>query len=168
MSRKSIEDMRNHPPVRPGGVFGSFLRSKREQAIPYLVTMAQKVLHQSFGDAIERHGVSLAQWSAMVCLFEQDGLTQRELSDRVAVGGGTISRTIDRMERDGLVTRQPDEHDRRRVNVVLTEKSWGLFDTLIGEAMPVVERALTGVTDEEERIAAQVLSRIIANMTQKD
>ncbi len=53
-------------------------------------------------------------------LAAEPGLSQRELADRVHLGGPATLRHVDRMEADGLLVRQPDPNDRRVHRLELT------------------------------------------------
>lgn len=55
-------------------------------------------------------------------LHKQDGLTQKELSDRMGLGTVSVSGLIDRLEAKGYVERHPDTQDRRAKRVWLTSK----------------------------------------------
>lgn len=152
-------------PPQPSAEFSAMVREKRDGAIGYLVTYAQKLLHRGLGEALQKHGVTVAQWMVLVVLWETDGLTQKELSQRVAVETATLSRTVDRMERDGLVTRDRSETDRRHVHVRLTKHGAGLWRDLVPEAEANQERALNGISESEEEVLRSLLKRVITNMT---
>jgi MarR family transcriptional regulator for hemolysin len=57
-------------------------------------------------------------------------LTQRELADRLGIEAPTMARHVDRLERDGIVTRTRDDEDRRRQRVRLTARGESLRDRL--------------------------------------
>jgi len=154
-----------HVPPQPSAAFSAMVREKRDGAIGYLITYAQKLLQRGLGDGLQKHGVTVAQWMVLVVLWETDGLTQKELSQRVAVETATLSRTVDRMERDGLVTRDRSAVDRRQVHVRLTEHGAGLWRDLVPEAEANQERALDGISEDEEELLRTLLRRVITNMT---
>ena len=147
-----------HVPPQPSAAFSAMVREKRDGAIGYLITYAQKLLHRGLGDGLQKHGVTVVLW-------ETDGQTQKELSQRVAVETATLSRTVDRMERDGLVTRDRSAVDRRQVHVRLTEHGAGLWRDLVPEAEANQERALDGISEDEEDLLHTLLRRVITNMT---
>jgi len=155
----------DHVPPQPSAAFSAMVREKRDSAIGYLITCAQKLLHRGLGDSLQKHGVTVAQWAVLVVLWETDGLTQKELSQLVAVETATLSRTVDRMERDGLVTRDRSDVDRRQVHVRLTEYGAGLWRDLVPEAEANQERALAGISEDEEELLRTLLRRVITNMT---
>jgi DNA-binding MarR family transcriptional regulator len=73
-------------------------------------------LNQSFRQRIAHLGITPDQYSILRWLKEGDprGLTQSELTERMASDPNTITSTLARMEAAGLVSRHPHESDRRR------------------------------------------------------
>jgi len=153
-------------PPQPSAEFSAMVKEKRDGAVTYLITYAQKLLHRSLGDRLQNHGITVAQWAVLVVLWETDGLAQKELSERVAVETPTLSRTLDRMERDGLVKRERNVQDRRQVHVNLTEHGAALWRDLVPEAEANLERALDGFDDHEEAVFRGLLKRVIGNMSE--
>lgn len=151
-------------PPQPSEAFSAVVREKRDNSIGYLVTQAQRLMHKGLGMKFQRHGVSVAQWTVLVTLWEVDGITQKELSDRVTVETATLSRTIDRMERDGLVKRVRSESDRRQVHVFLTDYGAGLWRQLVPEAEAMLTIALVGISEDEEETLRRLLKRVIDNV----
>jgi len=151
-------------PPQPSAAFSAIVRDRRDNAIGYLITQAQRLLHKGLGMKLQQHGVTVAQWTVLVVLWEVDGLTQKELSDRVTVETATLSRTIDRMERDGLVKRVRSETDRRQVHVFLTDYGAGLWRDLVPEAETMLKLALEGIDADEEETLRHLLKRVIANV----
>jgi len=153
-------------PPQPSAEFSAMVKEKRDGAVTYLITYAQKLLHRSLGDRLQNHGITVAQWAVLVVLWETDGLAQKELSERVAVETPTLSRTLDRMERDGLVKRERNVQDRRQVHVNLTEHGAALWRDLVPEAEANLERALDGFDENEEAVLRGLLKRVIGNMSE--
>ena len=60
--------------------------------------------------------------SVLVPLFEEDGLRLGELARRSRLSKQTMTELIRRLERDGLVQREPDPADRRASRVSLTPR----------------------------------------------
>jgi len=153
-------------PPQPSAEFSEMVKEKRESAVTYLITYAQKLAHRALGEGLQKHGVTVAQWAVLVVLWEVDGLTQKDLSERVAVETPTLSRTIDRMERDKLVERVRNIEDRRQVHVNLTERGAALWRDLVPEAEIVLARALHNFDETEEAQLCALLQRVITNMTE--
>jgi MarR family transcriptional regulator for hemolysin len=83
----------------------------------------------------------------------------------VAIETPTMVRTLDRMERDGLVERRRDPRDRRRVNVTLTEQGRSLRDVLVPCAVAVNEVATSDMDREERLQAVEYVRRMLMALT---
>lgn len=65
-------------------------------------------------------GASPEHVSLLVAIKYTPGIGVRELAARERISAAAMSKHVDRLERDGLVTRTPSEEDRRRVGLTLT------------------------------------------------
>ena len=125
-------------------------------------------VHRSFSRALQSriasHGVSMGQWFFLRALWEEDGLTQRELSQRVGMMEPTTVTALNTMEHKGLVERVRNSHDRRKVNIFLTERGRGLKEVLLDCASDVNDQATRGIPPADLLRALEVLCRISANL----
>ncbi len=62
----------------------------------------------------------------LYALYEQDDCTISDVGERVKLAPSTLTNTIKRMEKNGLVKLSRDERDRRAVRVMLTQRAWRL------------------------------------------
>ena len=112
----------------------------RRSSLGYQVNHVARLFARSLRVRIESHGVVPGQFAQMLALFEEDGLTQQELCDRVGIDQSTMAHTLKRMERDGLVDRVQDPRDRRRSIVTLTARARSLEAVLTRAAVDVNTR----------------------------
>lgn len=137
---------------------------RSERALSTLV----RDLHRSFARALQRrissHGVSMGQWFFLRVLWERDGLTQRELSQRVGMMEPTTVTAVSSMERRGFVQRVRNPHDRRKVNIFLTDRGRALRDVLLPCAAELEETALRGVDPADAQRAITVLLKVMENI----
>jgi DNA-binding MarR family transcriptional regulator len=113
---------------------------------------------------LEAHGISLPQYFVLRELYAEEGLTQRELANRVGVLEPTIVATLDALEKNGIVARVRSTTDRRKIGVMLTDEGESLRGTLLGYAARVLERALDGISTDEIAMMRLALKRIKANL----
>ena len=99
-----------------------------EKSLGYLINRAARAFANRLATELRPFDVGIGQWAVLLHLWSNDGMTQAQLARRVAIEQPTMVRTIDRMERDGLVTRTPDPNDRRASRITLTERGWRLRD----------------------------------------
>jgi len=92
---------------------------------------------QLLARGISAHGVVPGQFAQLLALYERDGQTPTELSRAVGIEPGTMTKTLRRMERDGLVERRTDPDDRRAVPIFLTQRARRLESVLKAEAKAI-------------------------------
>ncbi len=135
-----------------------------EESVGYLVARLSRAFARDLSGRLAAHGVSVGQWAVLAFLWARDGQSQGELSRGVAVEDATMVRTIDRMERDGLVRRVRDARDRRRINVFITDKGRSLQDSLEPCAVASNGAATRTLTDAEKRQLSELLRRVIGSL----
>ena len=95
-------------------------------------------------------GLTRVQWQALLVISRAaQGLTQRELADRLDIGAPATVALIDRMEREGFVERTPVPGDRRRNAVRATAASRKLFARIEATAGALRREILSGMTAAE-------------------
>ena len=72
-------------------------------------------------------GLSLPQMHTLEILGQYPSLRMKELAAKMGVTTGTLTMTVDRLEKRGLVVRMPHETDRRSILVTLTEAGREVF-----------------------------------------
>ncbi len=129
-----------------------------------LISVAARLFARTLQTRLASHGVSAGQWPLLLYLWEQDGLSQKQLSRRVQIEEPTTTRTLGRMERDGLVFRKRDEKDRRRINVFLTMRGKELREELLPFAQEVNTLATHGLSDQDKTKINSLLTYIISRL----
>jgi DNA-binding MarR family transcriptional regulator len=134
-----------------------------EDSLGYLINRAARGFAGRLAEKLRAFDVGIGQWAVLVHLWSNDAMTQAQLARRVAIEQPTMVRTIDRMERDGLVTRTPDPNDRRASRITLTERGWNLRDALIPLAADVNTEATHSLTEDEVATLRRLLARLVAD-----
>jgi DNA-binding MarR family transcriptional regulator len=138
---------------------------RRETSLGYQVNVMARLFERALRERIAPHGVVPGQYPALLCLYEENGLTQAEIGSRVHIEQPTIAKTLQRMERDGLIRREPDPDDRRRVRIHLTSAARALEHTLAATAREINARAVDGLGTAEAARLLDTVTRIIANLS---
>ena len=68
-------------------------------------------------------GLTASQFFVLNALWGEDRLNFRDLAERVALDGSTLTGIVDRLEKNDFVERRPDAEDRRSVRLHLTMKT---------------------------------------------
>jgi MarR family transcriptional regulator, organic hydroperoxide resistance regulator len=133
-------------------------------SVGYLVREAHRAFSRSLQARIGPAGVTIGMWFFLRVLWEEDGISQRELSQRVRMMEPTTVAALRNMERCGIVARVRNRADRRVVNVFLTEYGRGLRDALLPHAAAVNALARRGVTATEIDTLRAILEKIRRNL----
>ena len=134
-----------------------------EDSLGYLVNRMARLMAHELGERIRPSGVAIGQWAVLLFLWARDGMTQAELSRGVAIEPPTMVRTIDRMARDGLVSRALDPDDGRLSRIYLTERGRSLRDELVPLAVAVNEEILKRLTANEARTLRRLLTKLLTD-----
>jgi DNA-binding MarR family transcriptional regulator len=137
---------------------------RRLESLGYLTNHLGRLFAHALAERIAPHGVVPGQFAQLLALYEHDGLTQRELCDRVRIEQATMAKTLQRMERDGLVRCEPDPADRRRIRVYLTERARALKPHLLAAGREVNTAATAGLSDWDVENFRRLAQRLIANL----
>ena len=132
--------------------------------VAYLLRDAQRSLSRALSERIVSHGVTIGQWYFLRALWEEDGLTQRELSQRVGMMEPTTVAALNGMERRGLVKRVRNTRDRRKINIFLTDKGQALRKELLGFEDELDRLAVKGLSKADQETLIRALKAIIANL----
>jgi len=136
-----------------------------ESSVGYQVRLTHRSIQRLLQGRIEPFGVQLGMWYLLRVLWNEDGLTQRELSHRVEIMEPTTLQTIAAMERSGLIRRVRNATDRRKMNVFLTRKGRQLESVLLPVAVEVVNEVVRGFSEEEVRQFLGFLRAIQKNLS---
>ena len=120
-----------------------------DHSIAYLAREITRIYTRNLQDAIAEHGILIGHYHFLRVLWEQDGITQRELANAVGMKESTTFTALAGMEKQGLLTRTRDSIDRRKMTIKLTDKGRGLKSKLIPIAKTVNDRPLTAFTPEQ-------------------
>jgi DNA-binding MarR family transcriptional regulator len=126
----------------------------------YLLRDASRSVMSAFQQRIEKHQLTLGQYFILRELWQDDGLTQREISDRVSMMGPAMTIVLDAMEERGFVARVRSTEDRRRINVFLTDKGRDLGPTVLRYSAEMHDIVLGGRSEKEVEFVRDFLLSI--------
>ncbi len=132
--------------------------------IGFITNIASKRLSDEFNRRLESYGVTRVNWIAIYYIGENNGISQRELANKMDVNESSIARLLDRMEKEELAVRTKDPNDRRTARVYLTEKGEKLRISLIPLAQEFQNDVTRGLSADELEIFKKVLDKMVENL----
>lgn len=135
-----------------------------DHSIGYLA----RVVFRSFSRLLERrtltHDVSAGQWRFLRQLWRQDGITQRELSERVGMREPTTVVALKSLEAAEFIRREKTDTDKRKTYIYLTPHAKALELVLAPMNAEIHEVATRGMTDAEVEVLQAMMKRVIENL----
>lgn len=128
-----------------------------DESIGYQIRTTHRAMQRFLQFKIAPHGITLGMWYFLRALWHEDGLTQRELSNRAGTMEPTTLSAILIMEKKGLVRRVRNRDDRRKWHIHLTPKGRALKSKLLPLAREVVDTAVQNLARGE---VAQLLKAL--------
>lgn len=134
------------------------------RSIGYLSRYMYRLFAKAIAAELAPYGLVAGQWSVLRILWLEEGLSQVDLADRMRVEKASLTTVLDVMAKQGLVLRQRNTEDRRKVNIFLTAKSRRLKDDLMPFVGKINRKATKGMAASEVDSLRTLLSKVIANL----
>lgn len=124
-----------------------------------LLSTAARLVEQSWEARLREHDLTHAGLIALHCL-QSGPMPQRSLAGACRVTDQTISRTLDRLDRGGFVTRSPDPRDERRQQVAITQRGAAVLNQIVtgNEADAILAAAVS----DPDTLRAQLVELVTA------
>ncbi|MGC1929131.1 MAG: MarR family transcriptional regulator [Candidatus Nitrosopolaris sp.] len=114
------------------------------------IILTSKTIQHAFDlELRDKVGTTMAQWRAINILTTQNGISQREIADKLGLDASSLIPLIDRLETKELVKRKSDPANRRINRLYLTEKDESLVNSMHSCALSV-RKILTKNIDEDQ------------------
>ncbi len=141
-------------PAPPDGSFAS-------DYLAYLLARASHQISRQFHDQLRQMGLAVPTWRVLATLADGSAMSIGELAAVVLLKQPTLTKVIDRMERDGLVRRVGADADRRKVIVAITAAGRRVVGDLIERARAHEAEVLSGYSPAEILQLKSVLKALI-------
>jgi MarR family transcriptional regulator, transcriptional regulator for hemolysin len=134
------------------------------QSFGQVARLTFRAFARSLEQRIVDHGVTIGQWRFLRELWREDGITQRELSQRLSMREPSTVAAVRSLEKSGLVRRVRDTCDRRKIRIYLTPRAKNLREPLLGHVRDVNLIATEGVSKKDLETTRRVLLALMANL----
>ncbi|OYX34933.1 MAG: hypothetical protein B7Y99_04730 [Caulobacterales bacterium 32-69-10] len=127
------------------------------------LAMVSRLWRSRMSERLKAFEMTMPCWAALYWLWQAEGgVSQTVLAERAAVEPGTLVRTIDLLERQGLVERVASPHDRRVNLLHLTQAAHPIIAKIDKVADEVRAEAMGEIDPEEARAAMKLLRGVRA------
>jgi len=130
------------------------------KSIGFLLAKAYQRACALYKEKFDCYNLTPQQFGLLRFLWEEDGLTQVELSNRSQIDRTTIGGLIDRLEQSGLLVRLPHPEDRRAYRISLTDSGKKLEQELTPLAEELHQAILARLSPEEIASLTAILQKL--------
>jgi MarR family transcriptional regulator, lower aerobic nicotinate degradation pathway regulator len=129
-------------------------------SVGFLLAKAYQRACVLFKEEFEGYDLTPQQFGLLGFLWQEDGLTQSELSAKSQIDRTTMGGLIDRLEKEGLVARRNHPEDRRAYRICLTEKGKALQPELVPLAAGAQKKFVAKLDPQEVETLKSLLEKI--------
>lgn len=111
-------------------------------------------------------GLSGSQYTILVAIGQlqgKAGIGVNAVADRLHISGAFVTIEVNKLVAQGLVTKEPDAEDRRRVRLKVTGEGRARLDELKSVQAPVNDALFSSLTPKEFGVLCEVMSRLVVH-----
>ena len=134
----------------------------------YLMVRIAKAQRALVSSALSKMNLHIGQERLLMELWQQDGLTQTELCDRLCIEPPTLTKMLSRLEKTELLEKRRDLEDARVSRIFLTEKGHSWQQPITELWLDLEETILAELSLEERLLFRRLLMQIYQNLKPTD
>ena len=135
-----------------------------EEFLPYRFYLITASLSGLLLEKLRPHGVTVQRWRVLMVVANHGPKSIGQLVDLTFIPQSGLSRVIDQMERDDLVSRSTAEHDSRVVQVHLTDNGRAIYQKLVPVVRDYADALTAGFDPAEQQTLVDYLGRVLGNL----
>jgi MarR family transcriptional regulator for hemolysin len=135
-----------------------------EESIGYWLTITTQAYHRAVFDELTPHGITYRQSMVLGWLALEGELSQTELAGKMMIEPPTLVGILDRMERDGWITRHGCPQDRRKNLIRANPGAEPVWEKIVECALRVRAEATAGMSEQELDTLKKLLKRMRQNI----
>ena len=135
-----------------------------QNSLEFWFSRVIKLYHNRLHKSLNKIGLYKGQPFILFALAEKDGITQKELAEKVQIKAASISVIIRRMEKTGIVERKGDLDDLRVSRVYLTKKGRGILEKAERKMKFLQQECFHGFTQQEKILLRRFFIQISDNL----
>lgn len=142
--------------------------NNEDKTLIMLINDVHHLFKHKSTEKAELIGISPAVNSVLFHLGRTEYLTQIDLVNKTHLRPSSISVTLQKMESDGLITREINPHDQRYIIVKITEKG-RILERKIASTIRNLDLEITNeITEEEKEITKNAIIKIINKLMEEN
>lgn len=135
-----------------------------DESLGFVINKTALALKSELDKKLKTLDITAVQFAILKRLYEEDGLSQKEIANRTFKKTAEITHIIDKLEKKGYVERVEKKGDRREYRIELTSRGKEIEESAIQAAYETLEIALQGISDNDVKAMLSNLDKIYKNL----
>lgn len=133
---------------------------KRHDSLEFLVNQLNNSLQHDLDDKLKKYQLDIKSWPILFALWQEEGISQTELSKRCDLAGYTITRLLDNLQELGFITRHQESDNRRTFKIFLTDTAKAMERDVLYEVERINTKFLSNLSMEHRQDFVDLLAKI--------
>lgn len=102
---------------------------KLENQLCFPFYAVSRLIIRAYQEDLDRLGITYPQYLVLMVLWEKDGISVNEITEKLILNTNTVTPLLKRMEAMQLITRTPSTVDQRKIIIQLTSQGWAMRES---------------------------------------
>lgn len=127
----------------------------------FTILATARAIDESCSQRLVPQGLSESRFIILILLMQnKSGLSPYEIAGKMDITRATVTGLLDGMERQGLIYRNTDNEDRRRMRIVLTQQGNSLAKLVSATHTEWIASLFNDLTENEQNALAILCKKI--------
>lgn len=135
-----------------------------EESLGFILNKTNTKLKNQLFQRFKEDDITPEQWSVLTCLWQQEGVSPKELADLICKDKPNTNRILEKLQAKGLILRKLHPTDRRAYQIYLTERGWAIKDKLIAKVTQLQEEVTAGLEQAKVEEMKRLLNHMYTNL----
>lgn len=120
---------------------------KLENQLCFPFYAVSRLIIRAYQEDLERLGITYPQYLVLMVLWEKDGISVNEITEKLILNTNTVTPLLKRMEAMQLITRTPSTMDQRKIIIQLTDQGWAMRESAAEIPLKLMSKLNLEVSD---------------------
>ena len=122
---------------------------KLENQLCFPFYAVSRLIIRAYQEDLDRLGITYPQYLVLMVLWEKDGISVNEITEKLILNTNTVTPLLKRMEAMQLITRTPSTVDQRKIIIQLTEQGLAMRESAAEIPLKLMNKLNLEVSDAQ-------------------
>lgn len=141
---------------------------RKSQSIGFTVKQINNVFEKDLTEQLKTTGITSSQCAVLDFLFQtnKEQISQRDVERYLNLKNPTVTGLLKRLDEKGFILCVPNEKDRRKKNIYLTEKAYDIRKRMEADRRKTEKKLTLGMTKKEVEALKKGLNKVLYNIAE--